>query len=155
MASLDEGSPSSSVHLSLGDRLTIEDLAARYNQAIDLGDPDSWANCFTPDGVFIVEPGGEQTRTLGLTTTRTTRGTEALREFARATQSVSRFRHWSTNRVLLDGDVTGSVPAISYMAIAYLSGPRAGQVLTGVMTDELCRTNAGWRFKSRHMRFDT
>ena len=35
----------------MASRLEIEDLAARYNLAIDLGDPAGWVSCFLPESV--------------------------------------------------------------------------------------------------------
>ena len=44
--------------LSVEDRLAIQELIARYNHAIDGGDPDGWAATFAPDGTF--ESRGDQ-----------------------------------------------------------------------------------------------
>ena len=36
--------------LTLEDREEIREVIARYDFAIDLGDPEAYANCFTQDG---------------------------------------------------------------------------------------------------------
>jgi hypothetical protein len=36
------------------EKLAVQDLLARYAHAIDDLDPEAWAQCFTPDGVFQV-----------------------------------------------------------------------------------------------------
>jgi hypothetical protein len=40
--------------IPITDRLEIEDLAARYNLAVDLGDPAGWVSCFLPDAEFAI-----------------------------------------------------------------------------------------------------
>jgi len=47
---------------SLEDRAEIEDLYARYMWALDTGDSEGYAACFTPDAlVFEVQPDGSVT----------------------------------------------------------------------------------------------
>lgn len=38
--------------LPAADHLAIEQLYARYSHAVDRGDGDAWAACFTADGVL-------------------------------------------------------------------------------------------------------
>src|SRR5829696_7595294 len=48
--------------LPLEDRAEIEDLYARYMWALDTGDSEGYAACFTPDAlVFEVQPDGSVT----------------------------------------------------------------------------------------------
>ena len=51
--------------LTLADREEIRGLIARYDFALDLGDPDEYANCFTEDGVFLHTGSGEHSDTAG------------------------------------------------------------------------------------------
>lgn len=55
--------------LDAADTLEILQLAARYNHAIDYGDPEAWAGTFTEDGTFNTAQGVQQ-------------GHEALAQFA-------------------------------------------------------------------------
>jgi hypothetical protein len=140
-----------SATLSVEDRLAIEDLAARYNLAIDMGDVDRWVSCFTDDGMFATEPGGEWSASRGVMNAGW-HGREQLTAFAAANAGRSKVRHWSGNRVLAaDGTMVRSV---SYMSIVALDGPHVDDVFTGVMHDELVHTDAGWRFRSRRIVFD-
>ncbi len=41
--------------LSVEDRFAIEDLCARYAWTLDTGDPDGFAECFTPDALMMEE----------------------------------------------------------------------------------------------------
>jgi hypothetical protein len=34
------------------EKLLIQELCARYCHTMDNQDPESWAQCFTPDGIF-------------------------------------------------------------------------------------------------------
>ena len=43
--------------LDPADTLEILQLAARYNHAIDYGDPEAWAGTFTADGTFNTATG--------------------------------------------------------------------------------------------------
>ena len=38
--------------VSTEDYVAVADFYARYNWAVDEGDADGWANCFTEDGEF-------------------------------------------------------------------------------------------------------
>jgi hypothetical protein len=138
-------------NLTIADRVAIEELAARYNQAFDLGDPRSWVGCFTKNGLFATEAGGEWSSGRGITSAKW-QGEEQLLAFAMAATQGSTVRHWSSNRVLTkDGD---RVRSVSYMSIFVLEGPHEGDLMTGVMHDELVRGDEGWRYVSRHIVFD-
>ncbi len=117
--------------LSIEDRLDIQDLAARYNTAIDSGDAEAWAATFTPDGTF--ESGG-----------RTHQGTEALTAFARGfADRMAGARHWNNN-MIIEGD--GDQATLR----CYLLLMRAGQVVTSARyEDTLRRVDRQWRFASR------
>jgi uncharacterized protein (TIGR02246 family) len=48
--------------LTLEDREEIREVIARYDFAIDLGDPEAYANCFTEDGSFLHTGAGSQSK---------------------------------------------------------------------------------------------
>ena len=131
-----------SARIPVADQLEIEDLAARYNLAIDLGDPDGWVACYTEDGEFAITTVGSWTAaTFGLAPGRW-RGRSALLEFAVAISGTRNARHWSANRVLTP--VGDGLDAVSYMNICYLGRPADDRLLTGIMRDHLRRSADGW-----------
>jgi uncharacterized protein (TIGR02246 family) len=116
------------------DIVEIQQLAARYNQAVDSGDAESFAATFTPDGVSV-------------TPQSTTTGHAALAELVHAlARTVSGLRHWVNNHVVtVDGD---QATATVYV-MALLTGDDTKIAVTGRYTDQLQRTPAGWRFTRR------
>lgn len=119
--------------LTTDDRIAIQDLAARYNTAIDAGNADAWAATFTPDGTF--ESSG-----------RTHQGTEALAAFAKGfAERMAGARHWNNNLVI-DGD--GDQATLG----CYLLLWRGGQIVSSARyEDTLRRVNGEWRFASRRV----
>ncbi|GBD24295.1 hypothetical protein HRbin29_01973 [bacterium HR29] len=127
--------------LSAEDMLAIQQLYARYNHAIDFGDADAWAGCFTPDGVFASSARGE------------TVGREALRAFAEAFSRQMKGRHW-TNNLVIEGD--GSEARGSCYLALYVLGDGGPRIMaTGVYRDQLVRTAEGWRFRRRDVTLDS
>lgn len=126
--------------LSAEDVLAIQQLYARYNHAIDFGDADGWAACFTPDGVFASSARGE------------TAGREALRAFAEAFSQRTKARHW-TNNLVVEGD-GAEARGSCYLALYTLGDGGARLTATGVYRDQLVRTAEGWRFKRRDVTLD-
>lgn len=122
------------------DLFAIQQLYARYNHAIDFGDADGWAACFTEDGVFSA-PGTEVA------------GRESLRTFAADFSTRMRARHW-TNNLLIDGD--GDVArGRCYLALLRLGEEGVRIAATGRYEDELVRAGEGWRFRRRTVTMDS
>lgn len=119
--------------LTIADRLDIQDLAARYNTAIDGGDAEAWTATFTSDGTF--ESGG-----------RTHQGAEALTAFAtNFAERMAGARHWNNNMVI-EGDGDQATLA------CYLMLMRGGQVVTTARYEDTLRREDGqWRFASRRV----
>lgn len=118
------------------DLTAIQQLAARYNHAIDSGDADAWAATFTPDGVFTSRGTSHE-------------GTEALRAFATsfAARSGGTFRHWNAN-LLIEGD--GDEATLRcYLQLIAVGGEGPRTISTGRYDDRLVRTADGWRFSAR------
>jgi hypothetical protein len=134
------------------DQMDIENLAARYNQAIDLGNPQTWVDCFMPNGEFSIVEVGPWSSSVRNLEVGTWRGHSELLAFATRVAAGGLQRHWSTNRLLtLDGD---EIDSISYMTILYLDTSDASGLLTGIMRDRLVKLNGHWRFQTRHITFD-
>ena len=124
--------------LSTQDYIDIQQLYARYNEAIDSGNAEAYADTFTPDGTF-----------------NTYKGRQGLLEFMgqwNGRMNGGNRRHWNTNLVITptpDG-ANGSV----YLMLLDVSvrPPVIGS--TAKYTDTLVKTPQGWRFKSRATRGD-
>lgn len=121
--------------LDAADALEILQLAARYNHAIDYGDPEAWAGTFAEDGVF--NGGGPQPVT----------GHSALAAFAANFPSaVPGGRHWTNNHVV-DGDGDEATHSC-YLNLISASGG-GNSVITGRYNDSLKKIDGQWRFTER------
>lgn len=125
--------------ISPADYLAIQQLYATYNMAIDRGDAEGWAATFTPDGVF----------------NKTNKGHDALVQFVkdwREKRNGDKRRHANTNLVLTPtpGGAKGSI----YLLLLDTSARPVTIALTGVYDDELVKTPAGWKFKTRVLNTD-
>jgi hypothetical protein len=124
--------------LSPKDYMEIEQLYAQYNHAIDSGDAEAWAGTFTPDGTF--------NRFVGH---------DALVGFIgtwREKMNGANRRHWNTNlRIVPTPEgANGSV----YLMLMDVSTKPVSIITTGMYTDSLVKTKAGWRFKQRTTKSD-
>jgi ketosteroid isomerase-like protein len=125
--------------LAVEDQLAIQQLYARYNHAIDFGDGDGWAACFTPDGVFNGGQGPQQ-------------GTDALKAFAGGFASRMKARHWNTNLVVEGSGDTANGKC--YLMLMNLADGKATPLVTAVYHDELKKTGGEWKFTSRSVQPD-
>jgi hypothetical protein len=123
--------------LSPEDHVEIRMLYAAYNHAIDLGDPEAWANTFVPDGTFL-----------------SSRGRAELVQFA--SDWFERYeggsRHWNSQHLFVP-TATGARGS-AYLHLWDVRTTPPSTVLTGVYEDELVRTPDGWRFQARVLRID-
>lgn len=122
------------------DVLEILRLNARYNLAVDTGDAQAWADCFTPDGVFHALLEGH-----------TPRGTQQLREFVPVCAAAfGEMHHLTTNEIV---DVTGDTATQTcYLQFfAEKDGRLEGSVC--LYRDELRRTETGWAYADRTVEF--
>jgi hypothetical protein len=124
--------------LSAQDNVEIQQLYAKYNNAIDSGDGEAWASTFTPDGVF-----------------NTVSGHDALVGFVKTWREKlngATRKHWNTN-LLISGnskEATGSV----YLMLVDFSAKPPGILFTGTYADSLVKTKDGWRFTKRTTKAD-
>ena len=127
--------------LSSDDIVEIQQHYARYNTAIDTGDGKGFGACFVPQGVFDSGMGG------------VIEGQEGIAAFADQTHSsMPGMRHNVTN-IVIDGD--GSQARGSAFLIGYLTDGGYKVIVTGRYTDELAKTDDGWRFTKRTFKADS
>jgi hypothetical protein len=132
------------------DYLEIERVAARANHAVDDADGVAFAACFTPDAVYGVDPGGPITQGYGVKSV-SIQGREALEQMV-SDGPTATYRHWNTNRCV--SRTEDGVHSVSYMHIHFHSGSLAGQMLTGIQSEQFVHTDDGWRICARHLQFD-
>ena len=123
--------------LTIDDQLAIQQLAARYNHAIDSGDSTAFAGAFVEKGVLDA---GELVL----------EGRAALEQFGQTFHTSARApRHVATNLVI---DGNGDRATLrAYVQMYALAGDPARQVITasGVYTDTLSKVDGHWLFERR------
>jgi len=137
------------VPLTPQDHEDIRQLVARYNFAVDFGDFEGWADCFTPDGVFHCTPEGGPVTGLHV-------GRDALVAYVRTHYSYAqgRARHWNWN-LLIDGDGDEATMACYLTSFRAMEpGVPATFGATGVYRDRLVRVDGRWLFAHRHIHVD-
>lgn len=127
----------------------VRQLLARYNFAIDLGDIEGWAACFTLDGAFQCSGlpdgnpfGGRH------------EGADALRAYATThfSHAKGKARHWNWN-LEVDGD--GEVATMRCYLLALRVGtPPTVAGSTGIYRDRLRKVGGRWLFEERHVTID-
>ena len=119
--------------LSAEDYVEIQQLYARYNNAIDSGDAEAYADTFVPDGTF-----------------NTFTGREALVGFIhswREKMNGANRRHWNSN-LLINATPEGASGSVYLLLIDV--GVRPPVIAAAAKyDDQLVRTPQGWRFKKR------
>lgn len=126
--------------LTLEDKQEITELTAKYNFAVDHQQPQAWRDTFTEDGELKVN-GKSQAK-----------GAEALQAFSgRIANSDYRGRHWVCN-ILIEGDGHTARLRMYVLSMPIKDGAITMSVM-GEYDDELVKTAAGWRFKTRNITF--
>ncbi|MGE0386158.1 MAG: nuclear transport factor 2 family protein [Gammaproteobacteria bacterium] len=132
---------------ALSDESEIRDLLYRYARGVDFRDPELMYGCFADDARIDL---------LGIAVFE---GVQAFRAFRPAPgqvldlESIDASTHLMGNiLVRIDGDDAHAETS----AVAYLYGPRAGArvvLVRGLQySDDLRRTDAGWRISARVQR---
>jgi uncharacterized protein (TIGR02246 family) len=123
--------------LTIDDQLAIQQLAARYNHAIDSGDSTGFAGAFVESGVLDA---GELV----------VEGRTDLEQFGKSFHTSARApRHVATNLVI-DGD--GDQATLhAYVQMYALVGdpPRQEITASGVYADTLSKVDGKWLFERR------
>ncbi len=115
------------------DYIEIQQLYARYNNAIDSGDAEGYAATFVPDGVF-----------------NTFNGHDALVGFIhnwREKMGGANRRHWNTN-LTITPTPEGASGSVYLLLVDVGVRPPAIQA-AAKYEDQLVKTADGWRFKKR------
>lgn len=124
------------------DRLAIRDLQVEYTRALDANEFDRLERVFTPDGRFDVEGRG------------VFEGVEAIEGVAsRSLVPLTTSQHFVGNHwAEVDGDTARA--GCYFQAQHHLEGADGGAnfIVAGTYTDELVRTDAGWRIRHRTLR---
>ncbi len=124
--------------LSADDYVEIQQLYARYNNAIDSGDAEGYAATFTPDGVF-----------------NNFNGHDALVGFIKAWREKmggANRRHWNTN-LLITPTAEGASGSV-YLFLMDVSTRPPTVATAAKYDDQLVKTADGWRFKKRTTKAD-
>lgn len=125
--------------LTAEDYMEIQQLYARYNNAIDSGDAEGWADTFVPDGKF-----------------NTNTGREALIGFIhnwREKMNGANRRHWNSN-LLINATPEGASGSVYLLLIDV--GVRPPAIFAAAKyDDQLVKTPQGWRFKKRTTKAET
>jgi hypothetical protein len=125
--------------LTAQDNFEIQQLYARYNNAIDNGDAEGWAATFTPDGTF-----------------NTMSGHDALVNFVKTWREKlggATRKHWNNN-LEITGDSKQATATVYLMLLDYGTKP-VSIVGTGMYSDTLIKTKDGWRFTKRTTKGDS
>lgn len=119
--------------LTADDYVEIQQLYARYNNAIDSGDAEGYAATFIPEGVF-----------------NTFNGHDALVGFIhrwRESMGGENRRHWNTN-LTITPTPEGAAGSVYLLLVDVGVRPPAIQA-AAKYEDQLVKTPDGWRFKKR------
>jgi 3-phenylpropionate/cinnamic acid dioxygenase small subunit len=124
--------------LTTDDQLAIQQLYARYNHAIDSGNGDAWAACFTPTGTFTSGTGSFA-------------GTEQLAPFAVSFAARVKGRHWTNNLVVEAAE--GGASGTCYLMLLRLGNAEkpTGIMTTAIYKDRLNKDGGAWKFASREV----
>ncbi len=122
--------------VSTDDYVAVADHYARYNWAVDEGDADGWADCFTEDGEFngaIPE---------------NPKGREQLRQVPLASGKANGpMRHMIQNLYCdYDGGDKDTIIARFYNAVSYWDG-EGKWFVCALVTARLVRNGNGWLIK--------
>jgi uncharacterized protein (TIGR02246 family) len=115
------------------DHVAITDLLARYCLTLDVDDVDGWVELFTPDAQYLVYG-------------RSWDGQDGLRKMMRA---APRGLHLGGPPVI---DMNGADEARTTQNLLFVEA-KSGMLRRSVYTDELRRTEAGWRISKRRCQF--
>jgi len=131
--------------LSLADRLAIQELMARYAWALDTGDPDALAACFTEDGVAIEDVFEEPD---------VWEGREGVRRMGAHYRDAPGFpgRQHPVAHVLIEGDAERATSkAMAWVTECHDEPPYVLR-FCGYYEDVLEKRDGAWLFASRTIR---
>ncbi|HET6506981.1 MAG TPA: nuclear transport factor 2 family protein [Baekduia sp.] len=128
----------------------IAELLHRYAWTYDAGDVAGAVACFVEEGTLTTVVAGEEAAVRGQAELEAFLGAARGARAERGEQP----RHLVTNVVVsLEDD--GAAPRVeAYMTLILTGADGARVECTGVYEDRVVETPDGWRFRSRHLRFD-
>ncbi|NNE73540.1 MAG: nuclear transport factor 2 family protein [Acidimicrobiales bacterium] len=126
--------------LSADDVAAIQNLASAYCHHIDRGDGESYADLFTPDGVFEI---------VDLTTAT---GREELSANAVMFPQVLEGGRHVVNNVFVEGD--GDAASMQCYLTFVMTGDQPAIHQTGRYQDEVVRVDGEWKFARRTLTLD-
>ena len=143
------GAEQSPPTLSWQDRVEIQALYATYTHTLDSGDAERWAETFTGDGVLLMVAAGAEEDT-GLRIA----GRDALAEFAAGAHRANggHMRNWQSQAMITA--TSGGAEGRCYLLLFRTVDSPATIQTSGILTDSLVKTPAGWRFARRTLRQD-
>lgn len=129
---------------SVADRLGVEDLFSRYARALDEGDVEGIAACFTEDGELVSPTVGSH------------RGRDGIRTFAARFAALraggTQLRHMITNiEARVDGD---RAEATAYLIAAATRGAQSEFLPPGRYVCSLRKVEGRWLFARRVVEHD-
>ena len=138
--------------IEISDRIEIQDLISRYSHTWDSKDPKGWSDLFVKYGVWTNYFAGKKNKSLG--------SGEELLAFAQELQGSFRdrgivTRHHQTNTLLKkkeDGTIEGET--VFSVIWQHHDDPLPKLMHSGVYRDVYVKTDEGWKFRVREVRFD-
>lgn len=128
--------------ISIEDKFAIMELIARYNHAIDSGDPDGVADCFFSDGTFEGRSGYFS-------------GRAELRKLGMTLTAALIPRHIVSNILITGRKDRPDVADIKSHLLFYEVMPTGFNFKTsGIYTDVVEKSQGEWKFRSRFMKLD-
>jgi ketosteroid isomerase-like protein len=128
--------------INISDRITIQELIAKYNLAIDNKNIDEWTNTWTDDGIWT-------------TTFGEAKGIPELNNMIDqvTNEFASGKRHLSTN-IIIDDAQNNMASAKSYITV--IEAKKTPEVVaSGTYSDILKKNNNGeWKFVQRKLDID-
>jgi uncharacterized protein (TIGR02246 family) len=124
--------------LAAEDQLAIAELLARYNHAVDDGDPDGVAACFMEDGLLNGRSGHY-------------RGKEELLRIGKHTTAEMKLRHVVSNTVI-DAQADSSIANVrSHLLFYRVTDAGLSFEASGIYNDVVVKVDGEWKFQSRLM----
>lgn len=127
--------------LTEADLQELQQIYARYCQAVDSNDAEAWAGLFTADGIF---DGSVKLR-----------GREEIRQFALARparlagEGWQRMQHWTANVVIAQSS-DGAAGRCYFMILGQREGEdRPSVIRFGTYADDLVRVDGEWLIQRR------
>ncbi len=139
--------------MDLEDRFAILDLIAGYSYFWDRRDPESWAELFTPDGVFELYIPGVRPPVRRLTNVGE-RTTAARAAFVSQMTRRTRLFHTDVGFSDLTHDDASLRCSILLLQLNLDEGGAIRPLYTATTSDQFRKTPVGWRFAKREIHSD-